>query len=131
MIVPGGLVGAHRDAAPLLELVDAAFDDVAPSVAEALVVAEVDRPAKALAVVSDLVIALRDRGGDVPFAQPSPVDFRRVALVREDPIRPRPRSAGASGDADLKECSTSMLVSAACPGASTNASARPFPSQTR
>jgi len=32
VVAAGGLVGAHRDAAPALELVEAAFDDVAPAV---------------------------------------------------------------------------------------------------
>ena len=43
VVVAGSLVGAHRDAAPLLELVEAALDDVAASVALLLVLPEVDR----------------------------------------------------------------------------------------
>lgn len=36
MVVAGGTVGAHRDPAPLLEFVEAAFDDVAAVVAGGL-----------------------------------------------------------------------------------------------
>lgn len=56
-----------------------------------------------LAAVGDLVVAFGDRRCDASFAQPGPARFRRVALVGEHSLRPRPRSAGASGDADLGE----------------------------
>src|SRR5690606_26813687 len=95
---------AHRDAAPLLEFVEAALDDVASLVALLLGFAEVDGPARLPAAVRDLVVAFRDRRGDLPLPQPRPVLLRRVALVGEHPIRAPPRTADSSRDADLLEC---------------------------
>ena len=66
--------------------------------------AEVDGAARLPAAVSDLVVAFGDRGGDAPGAQPCSVRLRRIALVREDTLRPgsRPALAGAR-DADVLE----------------------------
>src|SRR5258708_36393941 len=71
-VVAGGLIWAHRDAAPLLEPVEAAFDDVAAAVALPLLVAEVDRSARLLAAVRAPIVAFRGprRGG--LSAPPSP-----------------------------------------------------------
>src|SRR5690606_33345842 len=80
------------------------FDDVAAAVAGPLLVTEVDRSPSALASVSDLIVTLGDRRGDPALAQPGPVRLRRVALVREHPVRPRPRPAPSAGDADLTQC---------------------------
>ena len=67
VVVAGGLVGAHRDPSPLLELVEGAFYDVAAAVALPLLRAELDRPTGSLATVSDLVGPLGDRRGDTAF----------------------------------------------------------------
>jgi len=72
VVVAGGLVGAHRDAALLLELVEAPLDDVATAVAGSLLVTEVDRPTWPLASVGDLVVPFGDRRGDAALAQPRP-----------------------------------------------------------
>src|SRR5690606_12502970 len=82
-------------------LVEAAFDDVATAVADALFVAEVDRPTGLVAAMGDLVVAFGDGRGDGVLPQPGPVRLRRVTLVGEHPVRPRPGPAGAPGDADL------------------------------
>src|SRR5699024_462249 len=71
-------------------------------VALPLVIAEVDRTARPLATVRDLVVAFGDRGLDAALAQPGPVLLRRVALVREHPVRSRARGPSA-GDVDLVE----------------------------
>jgi len=68
VVVAGGLVGSHRNAAPLLELVERAFDDVATAVALSLFGAEVDRPPRAFAMVGDLVGAFGDRRSDAASA---------------------------------------------------------------
>lgn len=57
MVVLGGLVRAHRDATPLLELVGAAFGDVAALVAFSLLAAEVDRSTGPRVAMSMLVSA--------------------------------------------------------------------------
>jgi hypothetical protein len=61
VVVAGELVGAHRDTSPLLELVEAAFDDVAALVAFPLPVAEVDRSARLFPTIGGLVVAFGDR----------------------------------------------------------------------
>lgn len=76
--------------------------DRAALVALPLLIAEVDRTARPLAAVSDLVVAFGDRGLDAALAQPGPVLLRRVALVREHPVRSRARGPSA-GDVDLVE----------------------------
>jgi hypothetical protein len=48
----------QRDTAPLLEPIEAAFNDVPAAVAGLLLVAEVDRPARLLAAAGDLVVLL-------------------------------------------------------------------------
>jgi hypothetical protein len=58
VVVPGGLVASHRDAAPLLEFVETALDDVAALVVDGI---ERDRPAPTLPAVRDLIVAFRDR----------------------------------------------------------------------
>lgn len=97
------LVRAHRDPAPLLELVEAALDDVAAAVTSSLLLTEVDRSPAALAAVSDLIVALRNRRGDPALAQPRAVRFGRVALVREYPVRPRSWPASRAWHADLAQ----------------------------
>src|SRR5699024_6934842 len=72
-VVAGEFVRAHRDAAPLLETVEAAFYDVASLVAFLLLVAESDRPARLLAAVRDLVVPLGDGRRDPPVAEPGAV----------------------------------------------------------
>jgi len=72
----------------LLEAVEAAFDDVAALVALLLLITEVDRPARLLAPVRDLIVVFGDRGGDVAFPQPGAVRLGRVALVGEQSARP-------------------------------------------
>src|SRR5690606_6145485 len=96
-VVACEVVGAHRDPAPLLELVEAAFDDVAAAVAGALLFAEVDRTSRLLAPMGDLVVSFGDRRRDPALSQPCPVGFGRVALVGEDPIgsATRPAFAGS------------------------------------
>jgi hypothetical protein len=54
----------------MLELVEAALDDVAAPVPLPLLVTEVDRAARSLAAVGDLVVTFRDRRGDAALAQP-------------------------------------------------------------
>ena len=78
------------------------LDDVATLVAFLLLVAEVDRAARSLAPVRDLVGAFGDRGLDAALAQPGPVLLRRISLVREHPVRSRSRVA-TPGDVDLVE----------------------------
>jgi hypothetical protein len=68
VVVAGGLVGSHRDPAPLLQLVEAPLYDVAAPVPLTLLIAEVDRPARPLAAVSDLVVAFWDCRGDATLA---------------------------------------------------------------
>lgn len=68
VVVAGCLVRAHRDPAPLLELVEAVLHDVSTAVAHALLIAEVDRPSGALAAVRDLVIAFGDGPSDPALA---------------------------------------------------------------
>src|SRR5665647_2099497 len=80
VVVAGGLVGAHRDAAPVLEPVEAAFDDVAALVAVALVVVPDDGSAGPATSVGDLVVAFGDRGGDATGSKPGPVRLGRVSL---------------------------------------------------
>jgi hypothetical protein len=48
-----------------------------------LLVTEVDRAARSLGAVGDLVVTFRDRRGDAALAQPRPVRPGRVALVRQ------------------------------------------------
>lgn len=98
----GGLVEPGSEPSPLLHCVEASFDDVAPFVAFPLLVAEVDRSARPLLTLLDLVSALGDRGLDTALAQPGTVLLRRVPLVREHPVRPHARLA-SPGDADLVE----------------------------
>src|SRR5699024_12684956 len=88
--------------ASLLHDGEAPLDDVAAVVARPLVIAAVDRTARPLATVRDLVVAFGDRGLDGALAQPGPVLLRRVALVREHPVRSRARGPSA-GDVDLVE----------------------------
>ena len=71
----------------MLELVEAALDDVAAAVAVPLFVAEVDRAAAALAAVGDLIITLGNRRGDATLAQPCPVRPGRIALVGHHSVR--------------------------------------------
>lgn len=73
LLVARELVRAHGDPASLLELVEAPLDDVAAAVTSSLLVTEVDWSPAALAAVSDLIVALRDRRGDLALAQPRPV----------------------------------------------------------
>jgi hypothetical protein len=83
------LVVAGGQAAPVLESVEAAFDDVAAAVAVGV---EVDWSAAAGAsvlAVADLVGGFGDDGGDAARAQLLPVRPRRVGLVREQRVRCR------------------------------------------
>lgn len=132
VVVAGGLVRSHRDPAPLLELVEASLDDVAAAVAVPSLVAEVDWPSSPPAAVGDLIVAFRDRRGDTSLAQPGPIRTGGVALVYGHSVGASTRATRRSGNTDLLKCvSDSMLVSADWPGVRMNASARPFPSQTR
>src|SRR5665647_739803 len=97
VVVAGGLVGAHRDAAPVLEPVEAAFDDVAALVAVALVVVPDDGSAGPATSVGDLVVAFGDRRGDATSSKPGPVRLGRVSLVGDDPVR---ACAGPAGPGD-------------------------------
>ena len=103
-IVAGELVGAHRDSAPLLESVEATLHDVAALVSPLLLIAEVDRSARFLAAVRDLIVTFRDRCRDPPIAQPGPVRLRWIPLVRQDAVGTgaRPALPGAR-NADILE----------------------------
>jgi hypothetical protein len=72
-VVARELVSAHRDPTPLLEPVEAPFDDIASFVADSLLVAEIDGSARLLPAVGDLVVALGDRRGDPALTQPARV----------------------------------------------------------
>src|SRR5665647_1479265 len=99
VVVAGGLVGAHRDAAPVLEPVEAAFDDVAALVAVAPVVVPDDGSAGPATSVGDLVVAVGDRRGDATGSKPGPVRLGRVSLVGDDPVR---ACAGPAGPAHAR-----------------------------
>ena len=74
-----------------------------PPVPLPLLVTEVDRAARSLAAVGDLVVMFRDRRGDAALAQPRPVRPGRVALVRQQPVRALTWPSGRAGHADLVE----------------------------
>ena len=86
---------AAGDAAPLLELGAAAFDDVAVAVGalvEAVGSAAGAAPSRAVVL---LVVALGDRHRDAAAAEHATVGLEVVALVREQPGRPGAWSSGA------------------------------------
>jgi hypothetical protein len=64
---------------------------------------EVDRASGPLAAVSDLVIALENRGRDAPRAKPGPVCLGGIALVRDHPLGADPRAAVAEAAAAAAE----------------------------
>ncbi len=83
----GEFVEAGRDAAPLLEVAEPAFDHVAASV-----VGRVERrwPATtcaASATVPGLVVGFGDDCADPAASQQFPVGAGRVGLVAADPVR--------------------------------------------
>src|SRR5690606_5596236 len=103
-IVAGEFVGAHRDPAPLFELVEAALDDVSTLVPLLLLGAEIDRPALLLPAVRNLIVTLRDGRRDPSRSQPCAVRFRRVSLVRQHTVGPSPRPPqSVAGHADVIE----------------------------
>lgn len=83
------------------ELVEAAFDDIAASIAFPLNIAELDRPTAALATVGDLVGAFRNRRSDPMLTEPCVVRSGWVPLVRHHPVRSRSRPATPAGHPDL------------------------------
>ena len=103
-VVACELVSPHCDAAPLLKLVEAAFDHVSVPIAGLLLRAEIDRSSGTLATVGNLVVSLGDRRGNPAPAQPRSVRLRWVALIGEHPIRARTGSSFAcSGNQDPVE----------------------------
>jgi hypothetical protein len=93
----GGLVVSSGQAAPLLELVDAPLDGVAPFVCLAV---EGRRPAAATAeafAVGGLVGWLRDHRPDSALAQVVADRAVRVCLVGQDHLRRGPGPAGPPG----------------------------------
>nr|WP_313544966.1 hypothetical protein [Leifsonia aquatica] len=97
MVAAGYLVGTHRDAAPLLELAEGALDDVAAAVAVTLLVAEINRPARSLVAVGDLVRAFGGCGSDASFAQAGPIGldgYPLSAITRTRRVRGRPAAPG-------------------------------------
>ncbi len=86
----GGLVVAGRDAAPLLEPVEAPFHNVAPLV-ELLVEAwRASAPAAAPEPVADLVGPLGDGMADAATPEPGSYRTGAVALVAQHVSRPHP-----------------------------------------
>lgn len=86
----GVLVVAGRDAAPLLEAVEAAFHDVAPFVDLLVEGRRTPAPAAAPEPVADLVRPLGDGVPDASVSQPGPYRAGTVALVAEDVGGPDP-----------------------------------------
>ena len=80
----GGLVVAGRDAAPLLEAVEAPFHHVAPLVELLVEDRRAPAPAAKPEPVADLVGSLGDGVADAPASQPSPDGPGAVALVAQD-----------------------------------------------
>jgi hypothetical protein len=97
----GCLVVAGREAAPCLDLVDAAFDAVAVFVELGVVGEGPSAPASLLLPVRGLVGLLRDDRLDVPFAQMSAVGAGGVSLVTGDRVGTGARAADRATDPDL------------------------------
>lgn len=96
MVGGGGLVVAGGDPAPLFEVVEAAFDDVAAFVGLGVEGGWAAAGAAAPCSVADLVFTFGDGAGDVMTPQPDADGFGAVALVTEEMIRAaaRPSRSG-------------------------------------
>lgn len=97
----GCLVVAGCEAAPRLDLVDAAFDAVAIFVEFGVVEDGPPAPAALLLAVRGLVGLLRDDRLDIPFPQVSAVGAGGVRLVAGDRVGPGARAADRATDLDL------------------------------
>src|SRR3954452_20050427 len=80
----GVLVVAGGQGAPLLEHVEAAFDDVPAGVLDRVVVDGAATPGASTFAVAGLVVRLRDDGLDAAAAQVAASAARRVRLVGAD-----------------------------------------------
>src|SRR3954454_1495378 len=94
LVVAGGLVGPGGDAAPVLEPVEAALDDVATFVGLGAEAGGWATGRALVRAVLALVGAVRDRGLDPARVQVGPVRLRGVGLVRQDPLRSGPGLPG-------------------------------------
>ena len=128
VVVAGKLVSAHPDPAPLLELVEAAFDDVVPAVAGALGVTEVDWPSNQTrgrpcvspahaptrprsdrrSCLAQVVAAFRDDGPGSAAWQDARRNVAR-ALLQLYPLRGEPHPTGTGKTNDRVTAATTYL----------------------
>lgn len=92
----GELVGSHAQAALLLEPIDAAFDRVALLVRIGIKGGQSATGTATPLAVTDLVRRLRDDGTDPAPAETASDRAGRILTVRQDSVRPSPRSSRPS-----------------------------------